>query len=57
MVNGEKEESGVNEYSDAIDSLFDNNHADGVVIRFESDGYVLCVEIRNGKTEIIVYKL
>lgn len=25
-------------------------------IRFMSDGYVLCLEIRNGKTEITVMK-
>lgn len=53
----EKGKSGIKEYSKALDSLFDNNLVGGVVIRFESDGYVLCVKIRKGKTEIIVYKV
>lgn len=55
-MNQGKEESGIREYSEALDSLFNNSIREDVAIRFESDGYVLCLEIRNGKTEIIVYK-
>lgn len=51
----EKEEFGIKEYSDTLDLIFDNNLTDDVVIRFESDGYVLCLEIRNRKTEIIIF--
>lgn len=55
-MNQGKEESGIREYSEALDSLFNNSIREDVAIRFESDGHVLCLEIRNGKTEIIVYK-
>lgn len=55
-MNQGKEESGIREYSETLDSLFNNSIREDVAIRFESDGYVLCLEIRNGKTEIIVYK-
>lgn len=55
-MNEGKEESGIREYSEALDSLFNNSIRDDVAIRFESDGYILCLEIRNGKTEIMVYK-
>lgn len=54
-MNREKEEFGIKEYSDALDSLFNNNLIEDVAIRFESGGYVLCLEIGNGRTEIIVY--
>lgn len=46
----------ITEYSKALDLLFNNNINDDVVIRFESDGYVLCLDIRNGKAEIAVYE-
>ena len=57
MVNEGKEKSVITEYSEALGLIFDNNLADGVAIRIESGGYVLCLEIRNGETEIIIYKL
>lgn len=56
-MNGENEEFSIKEYSEAFDLIFNNILTDDVVIRFESDGYVLCLEIRNGNTEIIVYRL
>lgn len=46
----------ITEYSKALDLLFNNNINDGVVIRFESDGYVLYLDIRNDKTEIVIYE-
>lgn len=52
-----KDDANIRKYSDALDFLFNNTEIKSVVIRFKSDGYVLCLEIRNGKTEIIVYKL
>jgi hypothetical protein len=57
VVNERKEKTGIEEYSEALDSIFSNNLTAGVVIHFESGGYALCVEIKNGKTEIIFYKL
>ena len=56
MVNREVEEFGIKEYSVALDLLFNNNLIEYVAIRIELDGYVLYLEIKNGKTEIIVYK-
>ena len=53
-MNEEKEAFGIKRCSDALDSLFDNNLTDDVVIRFETGGYVLYLKIRNSKTEIIV---
>lgn len=52
-----KREASIGEYSEAPDSLFRNRITEGVVIRFESDGYVLCLEIRNGRTEILVLQV
>lgn len=46
----------ITEYSKVLDLLFNNDINDDVVIRFESDGYVLCLDIRNYKTEIIIYE-
>ena len=46
----------ITEYSKALDLLFNNNINDDVVIRFESDGYVLCLDIKSDKTEIIIYE-
>jgi len=51
-----KKRSCIGEYSDALDLLFSNNITDDVVIRFESGGYVICLEIRSGKTEVGVYR-
>ena len=50
-----KRKSGLKEYSKVLDLIFNNNLTEDVAIRFESGGYVLCLEIRNGKAEIIVY--
>lgn len=50
-----KKKSSIGEYSDALDLLFSNNITDDVVVRFESGGYVICLEIRSGKTEVVVY--
>lgn len=55
MVNERKEKTGIEEYSEALDSIFGNSLTAGVAILFESDGYALCAEIKNGKPEIIVY--
>ena len=55
MVSEEK--SGSEGYSDALDLIFINEPTEDVAIRFESGGYVLCLEIINGKAEIIVYKV
>lgn len=56
-MSGDKDEFGIKEYSYALDLIFNNNLTDDVVIRFRSGGCVLCLEIRNGKTGITVYKL
>lgn len=56
MVKEGKEVSGIKECSDALDLLFSINLREGVAIRFESGGYVLCLEIRGGMTEIVIYK-
>lgn len=56
MVNEGAEKTRIKENSEALDSLFDSKLTD-VAIRFELDGYVLCLEIRKGKVEIIFYKL
>ena len=56
-VKNENEKFGVKKYSDALDLIFTNNITKDMAIRFEAGGYILCLEIRNGKTEIIVYKM
>lgn len=53
----QEDRSSVRVYSDALILLFNNNNIKDVAIFLESGGYVLCLVIRNGKTEIIVCSL